>query len=41
MIMPYLLFYGRFPEIAEQETRFIIAINDPDLPDGSMEISVI
>ena len=30
--MPYTLFYGRFPEIAEKETRSIIAINDPDLP---------
>jgi hypothetical protein len=32
--MPYESFYTRFPEIAERETRTIIAINDPDLPDG-------
>ena len=32
--MPYEPFYERFPEIAEKETRTIIAINDPDLPDG-------
>jgi len=32
--MPYESFHNRFPEIAEQETRTIIVINDPDLPDG-------
>lgn len=30
--MPYEPFHERFPEIAEQETRMIIAVNDPDLP---------
>jgi hypothetical protein len=30
--MPYEPFYERFPEIARQETRTIIALNDPDLP---------
>jgi hypothetical protein len=32
--MPYEPFHERFPEIAEKETRTLIAINDPDLPDG-------
>lgn len=32
--MPYEPFYERFPEIAETETRTIIAFNDPDLPAG-------
>jgi hypothetical protein len=32
--MPYEPFHERFREIAEKETRTIIAVNDPDLPDG-------
>lgn len=32
--MPYEPFHERFPEIAEKETRTIIALNDPDLPEG-------
>ena len=32
--MPYEPFHERFPEVAERETRAIIAINDPDLPEG-------
>jgi hypothetical protein len=31
--MPYEPFHERFPEIAEKETRTIIAFNDPDLPE--------
>jgi hypothetical protein len=31
--MPYEPFHERFPEIAETETRTIIALNDPNLPD--------
>jgi hypothetical protein len=30
--MPYEAFHARFPEIAKKETRTIIFINDPDLP---------
>ncbi len=30
--MPYAMFYDRFPEIAEKETRNLIVFNDPDLP---------
>ena len=30
--MPYETFHTRFPEIAENETRTIMFINDPDLP---------
>jgi hypothetical protein len=32
--MPYEPFHERFPEIAEKETRTLIAFNDPDLPAG-------
>ena len=32
--MSYEPFHERFREIAEKETRTLIAINDPDLPDG-------
>jgi len=32
--MPYAPFYEKFPEVAENETRTIIALNDPDLPEG-------
>ena len=32
--MPYESFHERFREIAEKETRTLIAIDDPDLPDG-------
>jgi hypothetical protein len=32
--MPYEPFHERFPEIAEKETRTLIAFNDPDLPEG-------
>lgn len=32
--MPYEPFHERFLEIAQEETRTIIAINDPDLPEG-------
>lgn len=32
--MPFEPFYERFPEIADKETRTIIALNDPDLSDG-------
>jgi len=31
--MPYEPFSNRFPEIALKETRTIIALNDPDLPE--------
>jgi hypothetical protein len=31
--MSYEPFYARFPEIARRETRTIIALNDPDLPE--------
>ncbi len=31
--MPYTLFYERFPELAEEETRSLILLNDPELPD--------
>ncbi|MBS1254101.1 MAG: Protein translocase subunit SecA [Anaerolineales bacterium] len=31
--MPYEPFHERFPEIAKKETRSIIALNDPDLPE--------
>ncbi len=30
--MPYAMFYDRFPDIAEKETRNLIVFNDPDLP---------
>lgn len=32
--MSYEPFFDRFPEIAEKETRTIVAVNDPDLPPG-------
>lgn len=32
--MSYEPFHERFPEVAEKETRTIIAVNDPDLPKG-------
>ena len=32
--MPFELFYKKFPEIAEKETRRIHALNDPNLPAG-------
>ncbi len=32
--MAYEPFYNRFPEIAEKETRTIIALNVPGLPEG-------
>ncbi len=32
--MPYTLFYEKFPTIAEEETRSIILMNDPELPSG-------
>ena len=33
--MPYTPFYEKFPEIAQKETRSIIAIGDPKLPEGN------
>ncbi len=36
--MPYEPFHERFPEVAEKETRTIIAINDPDLPGGEYSL---
>ncbi len=33
--MPYVPFHEKFPEIAETETRALIAINDPELPAGN------
>ncbi len=30
--MPYTMFYDRFPDIAERETRSLIVFEDPDLP---------
>lgn len=36
--MPYEPFHERFPEIAEEETRMIIAVNDPDLPQGEYSL---
>ena len=30
--MPYTMFYDRFPDIAERETRSLIVLDDPDLP---------
>ena len=30
--MPYTMFYDRFPDIAEKETRNLIVFNEPDLP---------
>lgn len=32
--MPYAPFYEYFPEIAEKETRALIAFDDPELPSG-------
>ncbi len=32
--MPYAPFHEKFPEVAENETRTIIALDDPDLPEG-------
>jgi len=31
--MPYRLFYEKFPEIAEEETRTLTFFDDPELPD--------
>ncbi len=33
--MPYTPFHEKFPEIAKKETRLIIAIGDPELPEGN------
>lgn len=33
--MPYETFHTRFPEIAENETRTIMVVNDPDLPEDT------
>jgi hypothetical protein len=33
--MSYIPFHEKFLEIAKKETRSIIAINDPELPEGS------
>ncbi len=30
--MPYTVFYDRFPDIAERDTRSLIVLDDPDLP---------
>ena len=32
--MPYALFYDKFPDIAEKETRRLTVLNLPDLPPG-------
>ncbi|GBD96738.1 MAG TPA: hypothetical protein ENG83_14620 [Nitrospirae bacterium] len=31
--MPYIPFHSKFPDIAENETRSLIVLADPDLPD--------
>ncbi len=33
--MPYVPFHEKFPEIAKEETRALIAIADPELPEGN------
>ena len=33
--MPYTVFHEKFPEIAKEETRSLIAIADPKLPEGN------
>ena len=33
--MPYVPFHEKFPEIAKEETRALIAIADPELPAGN------
>ena len=33
--MLYAFFHEKFPEIAEKETRLVIAVNDPELPKGN------
>lgn len=33
--MPYTAFFAKFPELAQRETRTLIAINDPQLPPGN------
>ncbi len=29
--MPYIPFYELFPELAEKETRYLMAFNDPEI----------
>ncbi|MCD4687661.1 MAG: SEC-C domain-containing protein [Anaerolineae bacterium] len=31
--MPYVPFYEKFPEIAKRETRSVLVLNDPNLPE--------
>jgi len=35
IIMPYTVFHEKFPEIEKEETRSLIAIADPELPEGN------